>query len=312
VGVRRKSAGVELRSMKRLLTNAALTLVLLGLGVNHAFTQTKKSISICKQATFNAFKPLPKLTYDCPAGLIDSDEKILKLPARIAALGEVTQELRSLANATWWRTNVDDLNACEMHGSAGALTDEEKAHFKDGDYQFPLFGNQQIRLVLVRDPCYQTGFNGSNLFALYRSGGKVFVTEVIDGFFSRADSFLDVAFANLNGEQLIEVSTASGSLHPYVARNYFVIDKISHKAVPRNLIKDGKKLTNQIASVMLLSDLKDLVLPQSAGELKIIQRHRLAPSFSAYEEDQHGRIDDNGRRLRRVIYRWNGRFYARP
>jgi len=220
------------------------------------------------------------------------------------------RQLRMLANPAWWQTNIDDLNACEMHGSAGVLTDEEKAHFTDGDYQFLLFGNQQIRVVLVYDPCYQTGYNGSNLFVLYRTGGRVFVTEVIDGFFSRADSFLEVDFASLNGAQLIEVSTASGSLHPYVARHYFVIDKMSHRAVPRNLTKEGKKLTNLITSVMLLSEPEAVGLPHNAGELKIIRRHRLAPSFSAYEEDEHGRINDNGRKLRRIIYRWNGRFYA--
>ena len=280
-------------------------------GGSSSFAQKPRPITACKQATFAAFKPLPKMEYACPADLIDSDDKILKLPERLAAIKEVTQQLRSLANPAWWRANVDDLNACEIHGSAGALTAEEKAHFTDRDYQFLLFGNQQIRLVLVRDPCYQTGYNGSNLFVLYRTGGKVFVTEVIDGFFSRADSFLDVAFANLNGAQLIEVSTASGSLHPYVARHYFVIDKISHQEVPRNLIKEGKQLTNLITSVMLLSDPEAVGLPPNAGELKIIQRRRLAPSFSAYEEDEHGRINDNGRTLRRIIYRWNGRFYAR-
>jgi hypothetical protein len=51
-------------------------------------------------------------------------------------------------------------------------------------------------------------------------------------------------------------------------------------------------------------------LPHNAGELEILQRHRLAPSFSAYEEDERGRINDNGRKLRRIVYRWNGRFYA--
>src|SRR5258707_1161545 len=297
--------------MKHLLAIAAVLLLLLGPGTNKAFTQTKKSVAYCKQTVFAAFKPLPKMEYACPADLIDSDDKILKLPERIAGINNVTQQLRALANAAWWQTNVDDLNACEIHGSAGALTDEEKAHFTDRDYQFLLFGNQQIRLVLVRDPCYQTGYNGSNLFVLYRTGGKVFVTEVIDGFFSRADSFLDVAFANLNAEQLIEVSTASGSLHPYVANHYFVIDKKSRQALPRNLIKEGNKLTNLIESVMLLSDLKDLGLPPGAGELRIVRRHRLAPSFSAYEEDEHERINDNGRKLRRIVYRWNGRFYAR-
>jgi hypothetical protein len=284
--------------------------VLLLIASASAFAQKTKPTTICKQTTFAAHKPLPKMEYDCPAGLIESDDKILKLPGRIAAINEVAQQLRSLATPAWWQTNLDDLNACEMHGSAGALTKEEKAHFTDGDYQFLLFGNQQIRVVLVRDPCYQTGYNGSNLFVLYPTGGKVFVTEVIDGFFSRADSFLDVAFANLNGEQLIEVSTASGSLHPYVANHYFVIDKMSHRAVPRNLIKEGKKLTNLVTSVMLLSDLKDLGLPPSAGELKIIRPRRLAPTFSAYEEDERGRINDNGRKLRRIVYRWNGRFYA--
>ena len=297
-----------MKSRNLLVVTACLILATRG---SDSFAQKPKPIIACRQTIFTAFKPLPKMEYACPPDLIDSDDKILKLPERIAAINKVTQQLRSLANPAWWQTNIDDLNACEIHGSAGALTDEEKAHFTDRDYQFLLFGNRQIRLVLVRDPCYQTGYNGSNLFVLYRSGGKVFVTEVIDGLFSRADSFLDVAFANLNAEQLIEVSTASGSLHPYVANHYFVIDKVSHKAVPLNLIKEGKKLTNLIESVMLLSDLKDLGLPPDASELKIIQRHRLGPSFSAYEEDERGRIDDNGRRLRRIVYRWNGRFYAR-
>src|SRR5258707_9696846 len=297
--------------MKRFVTSLAVLVLLAGPSTSKVFTKTRRSISICKQKIFAAFKPLPKMEYACPADLIDSDNKILKLPERIAAIKEVTQQLRALANPAWWRANVDDLDACEIHGSAGALTDEEKAHFTDRDYQFLLFGNQQIRLVLVRDPCYQTGYNGSNLFVLYRTGGRVFVTEVIDGFFSRADSFLDVAFANFNAEQLIEVSTASGSLHPYVSNHYSVIDTRSRQALPRNLIKEGNKLTNLIESVMLLSDLKDLGLPPGAGELRIVRRHRLAPSFSAYEEDEHERINDNGRKLRRIVYRWNGRFYAR-
>ena len=35
----------------------------------------------------------------------------------------------------------------------------------------------------------------------------------------------------------------------------------------------------------------------------------MAPVFSTYEEDERGRIDANGRKLRRIVYRWNGRFY---
>src|SRR5258707_12296302 len=162
--------------MKNLLTIAAVLLLLLGPGTNKAFTQTKKSVAYCKQTVFAAFKPLPKMEYACPADLIDSDNKILKLPERIAAIKEVTQQLRALANPAWWRANVDDLDPCEIHGSAGALTDEEKAHFTDRDYQFLLFGNQQIRVVLVYDPCYQTGYNGSDMFGLDRVGDEGFGT----------------------------------------------------------------------------------------------------------------------------------------
>jgi hypothetical protein len=37
---------------------------------------------------------------------------------------------------------------------------------------------------------------------------------------------------------------------------------------------------------------------------------KLAPRFSAYEEHERGTIDAAGRKLRRVVYRWNGRFYS--
>lgn len=120
--------------MKGLVTKAVVLVLLIGPSTSNAFTQTKKAITICKQTTFAAFKQLPKLEYECPTDLIESDEKLLKLPQRIAGINKVTQDLRSLANPAWWQASNDDLNACEMHGSAGALNDEEKAHFKDGDY----------------------------------------------------------------------------------------------------------------------------------------------------------------------------------
>jgi len=45
--------------------------------------------------------------------------------------------------------------------------------------------------------------------------------------------------------------------------------------------------------------------------LRLIRNNRLAPTFSVYEESERGQIDDNGRKLRRIIYRWNGLFYVR-
>jgi len=279
----------------------------LAIGASKSFAQTSKPIASCKQATFAAYHPLPKLEYDCPEAGIDAD---LKLPARIAAINDVVTELESLTDAAWWQANVDDLNACELHGSAGALNDEEKGKWGSGEYGFSLFGNHQMRLVLLSDPCYQTGYNGSNVFLLYRRGAKVFVTELLDGYYSRVDNSVGIAFAQLNGRQVIEISTANNmppSLHYY----YFAIDSKTNRAVPINLFRDGQKRTNEIWSAMLLSGPADLGLPKSAAELKVIQRHRLAPSFSAYEENDRGRIEDNGRRLRRIVYRWNGRFYSR-
>jgi hypothetical protein len=58
---------------------------------------------------------------------------------------------------------------------------------------------------------------------------------------------------------------------------------------------------------MLMGEPKDFGLPKDATELNIIRNGRLMPTFSAYEQDEHGKVDG---RLRRIIYRWNGRFYT--
>jgi hypothetical protein len=61
---------------------------------------------------------------------------------------------------------------------------------------------------------------------------------------------------------------------------------------------------------MLMNEPHDLGLPKNASELKVFSNHRLAPTFSAYEEDDSGKTESNGRKMRRIIYHWNGRFYA--
>jgi hypothetical protein len=284
-----------------------ITLLLLA-GVD-APAQKEKPVPACKQTAFAAFKPLPKLEYDCVEDSNDSDRETLKLPERLAAIRRVVEELAAFRNAAWWQADVEDLNACEVHGRAGELTDEEKHKWTSGDITFDLFGNHQMRLALLADPCYQTGYNGSNAFLLYRKDGKVFVSQLLNGYYSRVDNSVGIAFANLNGQQLIEISTANTML-PSLLYHYFVIDPKTNKAVPKKLFKDGPKLTNTIYSAMLLSEPGDLGLPKNATELNIISHNRLAPAFSAYAEDDRGKIDSNGRRLRRVIYRWNGRFYS--
>lgn len=275
-----------------------------------SFAQKTKPIPVCKQPVFAAVKPLPKMEYDCPEGLIDSDDKILKLPERLTAIRSVVKELEAFTNAAWWQAEVNDLNACKVHGSAGELTDDEKQEWKRGDYSFDLFGNHQMRLALISDPCYQNGYNGSILYLLYRKDGRVFVSQLLNGYYSRVDNSVGIDFATLNGQQLIELSTAN-SMPPTLLNFYFVIDPQTNKAAPKPLFKDGRKFTNEIYSAMLMNEPADVGLPKSAIELQVISNNRLAPTFSAYEEDDRGKIDSNGRKLRRIIYRWNGKFYAR-
>lgn len=191
----------------------------------------------------------------------------------------------------------------------GPLTDEEKDQWRRGDVAFDIVGNHEMRVVMIKDPCYQTGFSGSNVYLLYHKNEKAFVSELINGFYSRVDNPFGVDFAKLSGQQVIEVGTAN-SMPPSLISYYFVIDPATNKAVPKRIFKDGNKLTNVIYSEMLMAEPKDIGLPASASELNIIVNGRLAPSFSVYERDDHGRINANDQRFTRTIYRWNGKFYA--
>lgn len=285
--------------------NLLFAILMLLVPTLHTFAQKVKPAPVCRPAAMAAFKPLPKLEYACPDGLIDSDDQILNLPARIGAMRNLVTSLQSFADAKWWQANVEDLNACEIHGRVGELTNEENEKAKQGDYSFQLFGNHQIRLVLLADPCYQTGYAGSNAFLLYRKDGRVFVTQVLNGYYSRVANSVGIDFAKLNTQQLVEVSTAN-SMPPSLWYHYFAIDPKTNKAVPKKIFKEGNKLTNEIYSAMLMGQPKDLGLPKDATELNVIRNGRLAPTFSAYAEDEHGKIDN---RLRRIVYRWNGRFY---
>jgi hypothetical protein len=274
------------------------------IGGANVLGQKQRADPVCNQTTAAAFKPLPKLVYECPDGANDSDDAILKLPQRLTAINDLVKELAGFTSPAWWQASVDNLNACAFKESVGELTNDQKDAWRRGDYRFQLFGDHEVRLALIDDPCYQTGYNGSNAFLMVRRGARVFVTQVLNGYYSRVDNSVGIDFANLNGRQLIEISTAN-SMPPSLVYYYFVIDPKTNQAVPKNLFKEGGKLTNQISSAMLLGDSK------TPPELKIIRRHALNPTFSAYQDSERGTmIDDSGRTLRRIVYRWNGRFYA--
>lgn len=261
-----------------------------------SFAQRRKAPLVCRQPVLAALKPTPELNYQCGDQPNDWDEKILKLPVRRTAIDALMSELSLFSDAAWWTADPVDLGVCEFSQKTGALTPDQRQEFLDGEYLFWLFGNERIRLVLVPDPCYQTGYGGSNAFLLYRNGGKVFVSQVLDGYFSRADNSVNLAFAKLNNEEIIEVSTGSGGLNPSLTNYYFVIDPRTNHAVPKKLFHGSAGLTNQISSAMLLN-----ASSRTTEPLQIVRRNTLAPNFVIYS--------DNGERVSRKVLRWNGHVY---
>lgn len=252
----------------------------------------RRSPLVCKQTAFEAVKPMPQLGYECGDLPNDWDEKILKLSARLDAIKTLTSELSAFSDAAWWTTNVVDLNVCDFKQEPGTLTADQRRSFADGEYAFWLFGSDRIRLVLIPDPCYQTQYGGSNAFLLYRNGGRVFVTQVLDGYFSRADNSVGLAFAKLKSEEIIEVSTGTGGLNPSVTNYYFVIDPQTNHAVPKKLFHETGGSTNKISSPLLLN---------AAEPLKIMRGNTLAANFFIYR--------DNGSKPSRKVLRWNGNVY---
>jgi hypothetical protein len=259
--------------------------------------------AVCTGKAFTALRALPELHYDCPDNVNDWDEVILKNPARVEALKQITAELRSFNNPQWWSSSVSDLTTCEIRGAAGVLSREERERLRSGDFQYRLFGDDRFRLVQVFDPCYQADYNGSSLFLLYRPGKVTFVTRLIDGFYSRVDNSIDMNVAWLNGDPIIEIAS-SNNMPPTFIYKYFVINRRTNTAAPKRLFKDQSGFTNELQSPMLLDNSRD-----SNGPV-IIKNKSLVPVFHTLEENEGGHIESNGQRYRRIAYRWNGRFYV--
>ncbi|MEN3330156.1 MAG: hypothetical protein V7638_4963 [Acidobacteriota bacterium] len=273
--------------------------------INFSFAQRRsKPALVCKRPVLAALKPIPELSYPCDDQLNDYDEKTLKLPARITAIKTLVSQLSSFSDPAWWTTDVVDLGVCDYTKKPGPLTPEQRHSFLQGDYPFWLFGNDHLRLALIPDPCYQTEYGGSNAFVLYRDPSRITVSQVLDGYFSRADNSVNVRLAKLNTQQIVEISTGSGGLTPSLTNYYFVIHPNTHQAVPKKLFNGDHGPTNEISSAMLLSDSR-----AAAEPLKVIQSQTLARSFIIYVDDANGKIDDNGRTLSRKVLRWNGKGY---
>ncbi|HEX8177689.1 MAG TPA: hypothetical protein VF543_21550 [Pyrinomonadaceae bacterium] len=295
--------------MKKVLKSFAL-IILMALLPAGASGQKGDEYPACRQEVFERLQPLPKLSYRCrPDAANDYDEAILKWPERLRAIRNYMERLASVSSRNWWETRVEELNVCYLRGGAGRLDEEEAAKLRRGDYPINLFGNGRIRLIVASDPCYQTGFGGSNAFLLYRRGGRTIVTQALNGHFSRADNSIGLDFALLNRRQLVEISTTTGGLNPYITNHYFVLDEATGRAVPAPLFREGERLTSRITSVLILDD---GTFPEELAERRIIKANRLAQRFYTYEDaaGRGGIKDASGRSLRRRVYVWNGRYYA--
>jgi hypothetical protein len=288
--------------MRAPLRNATVAAVVLLVTINISVAQRRsKPALVCKRPVLAALKRKLELSYPCDDQANDYDEKTLKLPARLAAIKSLMSELTSFSDPAWWAADIIDLSVCDYTQKPGVLTPDERHAFLGDDYLFWLFGNTHIRLALIPDPCYQTQYGGSNAFVLYRNGSRVSVTQVLDGYFSRADNSVNIAFVKLNAQEIVEISTGTGGLTPSLTNYYFVIDSKTNQAVAKNFFSGDRGPTNQISSAMLLS------VP--AAPLKVIQGQTLARSFTIYVDDANGKIDDNGRTLSRKVLRWNGHVF---
>jgi hypothetical protein len=256
-----------------------------------------------------ALKPIPRLDYLCDEQLQDWDEKILTLPARVDAINKLRSELASFSDPAWWAVDPLDLSVCDYTQKAGPLTPAQRHDFLGGEYLFWLFGNERMRLVLLPDPCYQTQYGGSNAFLLYRNENQpprdhnsIVVTQVLNGYFSRADNSVGLAFAKLGAEDIIEISTGSGGLNPTLTNYYFTLNPHSKRAIPKNLFLGDRGPTNEITSAMLLET-------TGPEPLKVFRGHTLAPTFIVYTDTENGKLRDSGRTLSRQTLRWTGKLY---
>lgn len=265
---------------------------------------------VCKPAALAALKPVPKLQYECNEDLTESEDAVLTEENRRRALDLYVQTLEKLTAAGWWRTNVEDLNVCDFRKKAGALTKTERREFKDGTYYPGFLGNNRYRVVIADDPCYQTGFGGSNFFILNRTGAKVVASEVIDGFYTRSDYAPEINYATDGNEPIIEIATTSGGLNPTMTSYFFTIDKKTKRAIPKKLFKDfDGKLTNRITSQMLLGEPQEYGLPRKSEALKVIKNGRLAPNFDVFDDTGETFGEDNHQKFIKLTYRWKGKFY---
>jgi hypothetical protein len=264
----------------------------------------KKSVQppllLCQSKTFSAYKPIPKLEYECCEG----DDESLASTERSEQLQLYMRRLETtFSDPGWWAAPVDELNICAVTEQARAMTEEERSDFGYG-LNIKLYGDERIRLVVVVDPCVRYSYATRNAFILQRADGRVFATQVLNAFFTRFDGPLDLDSAVHNGETvlLVKTITMDGTFppSPYATYSAFTIDPRSHRVVPKDLFKVGGQLTNMFRFDTYLFD--DEKLEKQWHEPEIIRNGKLSPRFSVFTLSKG--------LFNHTTYVWNGAYYA--
>lgn len=256
----------------------------------------------CTKEALAALKPLPQFDYDCA----ERDEDNLKTPERQAALKDYLSELESAFNDEgWWAAPVDDLNVCSIIHEERAMTAAERHDIQGNNDEINLYGDSLTRLVIVDDPCIKYSYSTLNAYLLQRANNRVYATQVVDAFYSRADNSVKRHVAAQNGERLmiIERGLVDGTMPPQVQVTWavYTINPNTHRAAPRKIFKENGKLTNEMA----------WDAPPFAGEEannrwrapELERNGKLLPRFYLYYPYKG--------RLGRDTYVWNGKYYAR-
>ncbi|HVF89626.1 MAG TPA: hypothetical protein VNH22_06130 [Blastocatellia bacterium] len=229
-----------MKIIKKRLSVISVLLLIVPIGV---YSQEKNKIITCKKEAFAALKPLPELIYERPEDAVtESDDRILESPERLKARKEIIKELETFTDPGWWSAAVGDLNACYLRGKPGVLSAEEREQYTSEEYQVRVMGNSQIRLVLTPDPHYQNYFNGSNAYILFRKRGRVYVTEALDGYYSRLAKSISLKLYRVNSRRVVEIETVNiSAMRPETAGYYFVINKATNRAIPKKPARKGRR-----------------------------------------------------------------------
>jgi len=255
----------------------------------------------CTKEALSALKPIPQFDYECA----EREEDNLKSPERRAALKDYLGELEStFRDANWWAAPVDDLNVCSIIHEGRAMTAAERRDILGNNDEINLYGDGSTRLVVVVDPCIKYSYSTVNAYVLQRANNRVYVTQVVDSFYSRADNAVRMRLAAQNGERLmiIEKGLVDGLMPPQVKVTWaiYAINPNTYRAVPRKIFKEKGKLTNEMA--WDAPPFEEDEANNRWRDPELDRNGKLLPRFYVYYPYKG--------RLGRDTYVWNGKYYA--